>query len=249
MADLGTLGGSASYSEGPSGINDAGQVVGWSWTTGNDGWHAFRYTGTPGAGGAMADLGTLGGLLSTGLAINNAGQVVGYSRISMTSVTNRAFRYTGTPGAGGAMVDLGTLGGTNSYAGGINDAGFVVGSAERSAAAGGGSAAALWLTDAANTAIDLDAWLDANNPTLGAFWTLGNPADINNDGLITGTGTYDDGPGGLTDGTRAYILDASSLIPEPGSLALLAVGGLGLLRRRAGGKEPNRAASGVKTVA
>ena len=40
---------------------------------------AFIYTGTPGTDGAMADLGTLGGQGSWGLAINNAGQVTGFS--------------------------------------------------------------------------------------------------------------------------------------------------------------------------
>ena len=41
-------------------------------------------------------------------------------------------------------------------------------------------------TNAANTAVDLDAWLDATNPTLGAYWTLSgwnSARDINNDGL------------------------------------------------------------------
>jgi PEP-CTERM motif len=78
---------------------------------------------------------------------------------------------------------------------------------------------------------DLDVWLDANNPTEGAKWTLFEARGLNDTGLITGFASYNDGPGGLTDGSRAFRLDASSLIPEPGSLSLLAVGGLALLRR------------------
>jgi hypothetical protein len=136
----------------------------------------------------------------------------------------RAFRYTGTPGSGGAMADLGTVGGTNSYGYHINDAGFVVGGAERFGGPGG-FWATLWQIDAGNTAVDLDAWLDANNPTQGAYWTLSAAYAINNNGLITGVGIYDDGPDGLTDGERAYILDASSLVvPEPTNLAVLALG-------------------------
>jgi len=227
--NLGTLGSGYTSSAGQA-INASAQVAGYSTTASNVS-RAVRYSGTPGSGGAMADLGTLGGNTSEGHAINDAGQVAGYSQLT-GSAARHAFRYTGTPGSGGAMVDLGTLGGAESYAFGINDAGFVVGHAQRSAGAGGGFAATLWQIDAANTAVDLDVWLDANNPTLGAFWTLGgSPADINNNGLISGTGTYNDGPGGLTDGTRAYILDASSLVPEPSGLALIAIG-LALLRRR-----------------
>jgi probable HAF family extracellular repeat protein len=191
-------------------INNAGQVVGY-FLYNNIDLHAFRFDGTPGSGGVMHDLGTLGGSLSVGHAINDAGQVVGQSRMTGDAPVH-AFRYTGTPGAGGVMVDLGTLGGISSRAFGINEAGFVVGDAFRAADAGDGSWATLWRNDAGNTAVDLDAWLDAINPTLGAYWGLTEARAINNDGLITGTGYYDDGPGGLTDGSRAFVLDASNLV-------------------------------------
>src|SRR5688572_21138522 len=176
----------------------------------------------------MLDLGTLGGTTSVGQAINNAGQVTGYSKTT-GDVAEHAFRYSGTPGAGGTMLDLGTLGGRYSLGWGINDAGFVVGHAYPLV---GDAVATLWLTDAGNTPVDLDAWLDATNPTLGGYWALTEAVAINNKGLIVGHGFYGDGPGGLTDGTRAFILDASSLVPEPFGLTLLAAGALGLSRRR-----------------
>jgi probable HAF family extracellular repeat protein len=229
MVDLGTLGGTNSSGHG---INDAGQVAGYAQTASGAS-RAFRYTGTPGAGGAMVDLGTLGGTQSAGYDVNNAGQVTG-SAYTAGDVAYHAFRYTGTPGAGGTMVDLGTLGGPNSWGWAINDAGFVLGFADRSADPAGAFWPTLWLTDAANTAIDLDAWIDVANPTLGAYWTLssGSVRGINNHGLITGWGDYNDGPGGLSDGKRAFLLDASSLIPEPAGLALLSVGASSVLRRQ-----------------
>jgi probable HAF family extracellular repeat protein len=287
MVDLGTLGGTFSNSFGRA-INDAGQVAGYGDPAGGSDYHAFRYTGTPGSGGAMADLGTLGGLEShgwginnagqvtgwsqrsdgltraflytgtdsggtmvalgtlgglesVGLAINNAGQVTGHSDTAVDPYANRAFRYT--PGPGGGMVDLGT---PASVGHGINDAGFVVGEA---------GPAMLWQIDAANTAVNLDAWLDATNPTLGAHWSLSFPgyaSDINNNGLVTGLGYYNDGPGGLDDGYRAYILDASSLVgvPEPASLALLALGLPFLVGRnsRRSGTGGARGAHGPMTV-
>jgi hypothetical protein len=45
---------------------------------------------------------------------------------------------------------------------------------------------------------------------------------LSDSGWLTGTGYYNDGPGGLSDGDRAFLLNISSLVvPEPSSLALL----------------------------
>ena len=58
---------------------------------------------------------------------------------------------------------------------------------------------------------------------------------INDSGLITGEGWYNDGPGGLSDGNRTYILDASGLVsvPEPPSCMLLVIAACGLCPRGA----------------
>ena len=72
LTELGTLGGGHSLAKG---INDAGQVVGYSYTA-TSAQHAF-ITGPNGVG--MTDLGTLGGDYSSALGINDAGRVVGES--------------------------------------------------------------------------------------------------------------------------------------------------------------------------
>jgi probable HAF family extracellular repeat protein len=211
MRDLGTLGGAYSSAHA---VNSAGQVAGTSLTTSYAAYHAFRYDGTPGAGGVMRDLGTFGGTPSRGRGINDAGQVVGWSDASDGG--KYPFRCDGIPGAGGVLRNLGPM--VDAFA--INNARDVVGYGYTSS----GLQRAFLCTgtpDADGVAIDLDAWLDTNNPTGGDKWTLIEANGINDTGLITGAGDYYDGPGGLNDGRRAFILDASSLVPEPTATWLL----------------------------
>jgi probable HAF family extracellular repeat protein len=109
MLDLGTLdldnpGGTSSRAYA---INNSGQIVGRASTAEGD-THAFLYVGVPGAGGVMHDLGTLvlpeNAFDSEAHAINNSGQIVGWSMINANPQIYHAFRLYGT------MADLGTLG-------------------------------------------------------------------------------------------------------------------------------------------
>ncbi|HEY8751377.1 MAG TPA: FG-GAP-like repeat-containing protein, partial [Tepidisphaeraceae bacterium] len=92
---LQTLGGSQVD---PVGINNNGQLAGWSTTAGGQR-EAFLYTI---AGGTILPLGDLGGNDGIAWSLNNAGTVVGQSDIA-GSITH-AFVY-----AGGAMADLNSL--------------------------------------------------------------------------------------------------------------------------------------------
>jgi probable HAF family extracellular repeat protein len=113
IIDLGTLGGKSSSADA---INDAGQLIGESYTTSGSE-HAFFWDPESG----MIDLGTFGGDESCTSAINSAGQVVGSSETA--SGDGHAFIWDSKNG----MIDLGTLGGRTSGAFAINNAGQVAG--------------------------------------------------------------------------------------------------------------------------
>jgi probable HAF family extracellular repeat protein len=109
-------------------MNNRGDVAGYSE---GYGYRAFLWT----QAGGMVDLGTFGGTFSSATAINDSGQVVGWSTTS--DDTARPFVWT----QAGGMIDLGTLGGAGG-ARDINERGQVVGSSTNVA---GQSHATLWL--------------------------------------------------------------------------------------------------------
>jgi probable HAF family extracellular repeat protein len=84
--------------------------------------------------GALTDLGTLGGDMSWAVALNDQGQIIGFS----TTATGATHGFLWQDGA---MTDLGTLGGPSSRAIAVNDHGQVVGN---STTAGGATHGFLW---------------------------------------------------------------------------------------------------------
>ena len=113
VLDLGTLGGPSANA---LGINNAGQVVGEADTVAGPR-HPYLWDS-----GVMIDLGTFNdGRIGSASAINEAGQVVGFSEIAAFGDWH-AFLWDGA-----GLTDLGTLGGDESAAHGINGPAQVVG--------------------------------------------------------------------------------------------------------------------------
>jgi probable HAF family extracellular repeat protein len=171
MIDIGTIGGRYSQA---NGINNRGQVVGYSTTRFPafldeiTPWHAFVWEN-----GKWTDLGTLGGPNSNSVAagINDGGQVVGWYDFG-DPVQTHAFLWQD-----GKMTDLGTLGGTVVQAYAINNRGQVVGT---STTANGYSHAFLW-----------------ENGKMTDLGTLGGQTSaagtINDQGQVVGTSNTADG--------------------------------------------------------
>ncbi|MEW6119221.1 MAG: PEP-CTERM sorting domain-containing protein [Pseudomonadota bacterium] len=170
-------------------INDSGAIVG-------------RYDGNAvvWSGGTRTILDNLEGGYSVPAAINNAGQVVGYSMTA--SFTPRATLWNGT-----TVIDLGSFGG-NSNATGINDLGQVVGV---SLTATGDRRAFLWDGTAM---VDINSFLDSG--TVAEGWALLDAADINDKGQIVGK-AYNS----LSGQYSSYLLTP---VPEPETYAMMALG-------------------------
>ncbi len=140
MQDIGTLGGPDAFS--PF-INERGQIAGFSYTS-DMAVDPFLWEPPTERhpNGKMIDLGSLGGTFGAegdGVALNNRGQVVGFSNLA-GDVYFHPFLWTKP----GPMRDLGTFGGPTGVANAINEAGEVVGFADLPASATASTDAFLW---------------------------------------------------------------------------------------------------------
>lgn len=150
------------------GINDQGQVVGWSGTGEGAPLRATRWDGVTPV--ALASL--YAGNSSTALDISNAGQVVGFSGSRATLWNDEV------------PTDLGTLGGSSSTAVAISRAGQVVGYSTLTSNNANDNHATLWN---GLTAIDLG--------TLGG--TFSSASDVNSAGQIVGWSVLPGNMGGV----------------------------------------------------
>jgi probable HAF family extracellular repeat protein len=144
---------------------------------------------------------------TNGRDINNLGHVVG----DFFDYGREAFLWHDD-----VRIILGTLGGNHSGAFGINDLGQVVGWSDTNPPGGQARFHAFVWEDGAM--VDLNDLIPADSG-----WELIEAYDINSTGWIIGFGKNPLGH------HRGFILEP---IPEPATLALLALGGLALLSRR-----------------
>lgn len=91
----------------------------------------------------------------------------------------------------------------------VNNNDVLVGYAKDPTSGVSGQQAAIWIpTDTEWLYTNLDVWLDQKFPSTGLSWTLQEATGITDNGLVTGRGLFNGQP-------RGFVLDVSSLLPEP----------------------------------
>lgn len=165
----------------PIGINNKDQIIGESQVPDPTGQYSTAHHAFLHEGGVTRDLGTLGGRNSWPGDINDRGQVVGTSEVSLREYSPRhAFIYDNN-----VMVDLGAArNGDSTHGNGINNRGQVVGMVEN----GYSNRGFLWERDTGYQYLD-----DMIDPAEG--WRIVDATSINDRQEIVGYGCNGDGCG------------------------------------------------------
>lgn len=200
-------------------INNLGHVAGYAFGHPVDGFHAAVWEKN---GSTYTPKNVLSADSALITAMNDYGTGVGVYAGDQPLVM---VQYEGDYYAGELDVPFGTSDGATNA---VNNHDALVGYLKDPTTATSGAEAALWLpTETSWELVNLDKWLDEVSPISGAQWTLMEAFGISDNWLVTGHALYD----GRSE--RAFVLDVSSLVPEPaGVLAALCVPLLLTRRRR-----------------
>jgi len=206
------------------GINNSGQIAGYSFTQNGTVPFVWTPTTTNGTSGTMTALNLLSGA-DSGIAtgINGSGQIIGQDHLSSGG---RGFIWTPTTpnGSTGTTTDLGNSPDNSSFIlpMSINSSGTVVGET------GFDPDGQAFIWTAQNHIVDLSTLLDSS----GANWTLNSAVGINDAGQIVGVGMFDpDGAGPDPAVESAFLLTPT---PEPAmGVVMLGFSAVLLRRRRA----------------
>lgn len=204
-----------------SAINDSGQIAGMGYALNGATYAATaaRVTGT-----TLTYLDRLRGADNYANAINNAGQVVGYTDDRIA--TQHAALWNGT-----TATDLGALVGSLSRANAINNAGQIVGNYYINAGTYLARQRAVMWTWNGSTAVAVDLNTYLTDAEIQDGWELQTALGINDHGWIVGNAINN-----KLGGNHAYLLSMAVAVPEPQTYALLLAGLAligGLARRRA----------------
>jgi len=126
------------------------------------------------------------------------------------------------------------FGSSDSAANAVNNQDALVGYLKDPTTAQSGAEAALWLpTDDEWELVNLDDWFNHISASPSNQWVLEEAFGISDNWLVTGQGVFDSTPlDGIPGVPRGFVLDVSSLVPEPTAAIALLTAPMLLMRRR-----------------
>jgi uncharacterized protein (TIGR03382 family) len=216
------------FESGATAVNSLGQVAGYALTQQFSNVTNVSAVWQPGAGGAYTAKTVIAADSFFVTSMNDYGTGTGVYAGGQPGVM---VQFEGDYYAFVLDIPFGTTHGSSNA---VNGNDYIVGSLTDPTTPQTGDEAALWIpTETQWDLLNLDEWFHQNGGVLASRWVLSEATGITDDGLIVGNGLFDDdGIPTTLPLERGFVLDASSLVPEPSaaSLAMVLLGAL--LRRR-----------------